>query len=232
MNLLLLLYKCIVLHRGSQNFGVRLLVALDQKWHSCMTFASCTSCRPSAIVSACAINMPSKTWYSQASLSTKLAESQLLQGPEQGRAVVWMSCERSVSRRIFLFDEPCEAWLPACLIKFIIEASKPLSSCNTAYLCDALQGQLFHKVDDVGPGQKFFLELLHCHWEGCWIQHNLTACWKVTDDAFDRGLEFCGQQFVCLQWQTRQKSAWRERQQSWSVWRQKENETTWAAHFF
>ncbi len=35
-----------------------------------------------------------------------------------------------------------------------------------ADLSDALQSEFLHEVDDVGPGQKFFFELLDCHWEG------------------------------------------------------------------
>lgn len=35
------------------------------------------------------------------------------------------------------------------------------------YLCDTLQGQLFHQIDDVRPGQELLLELLHGHRECC-----------------------------------------------------------------
>lgn len=66
-------------------------------------------------------------------------------------------------------------------------------------LSDTLECELVHQVDDVGLPQELVFERLHSHRKSGGVQQNLPLLWHVSNELLAEGLEFWGQQFVCLQ---------------------------------
>jgi hypothetical protein len=56
-------------------------------------------------------------------------------------------------------------------------------------LCDTLQGQLLHQIDNIWLAQKLVSEMLHCHWERCRVQQDLLVLRQEAYELLNNGLK-------------------------------------------
>jgi len=59
-------------------------------------------------------------------------------------------------------------------------------------LCDTLQGQLLHQIDNIWLAQKLVSEVLHCHWECCRVQQDLLVLRQEAYELLNDGLKLWG----------------------------------------